>query len=176
MTRSAATLLIGLWLAGAPACGRKGPLVAPAGRAPMPVEGLAAAAGDGTIVLRWTNPVKEISGRPLGALGAVEIWVFDKGLPDGEGRLTSEAIEKTARLVRKIPGREIGASAGTEGEAPGVMMFSYALPAAAAPEKLAFVVRVFDGHGRASEFSAPVAVDLAKKDAGVDRPAAEGVS
>lgn len=177
MTKPVATLLIGLWLAAAPACGRKGPLVAPLGRVPMPVEGLTAAAGDGMIVLRWTNPVKEISGRPLGPLGAVEIWVFDKGLPDGEGRLTSEAIEKTARLVRKIPGKEIGIAAGTEAEAPGVMTFSYAIPAAAAtPEKLAFVVRVFDGKGRASEFSAPVAVDLTRKDTGVDRPAAEGVS
>jgi predicted small lipoprotein YifL len=177
MIRSVATILMGLWLVAAPACGRKGPLVVPRGRAPMPVEGLTAVAEDGRIVLRWTNPVKEISGRPLGPLGAVEIWVFDKGLPAGEGRLTSDAIEKTARLVRKIPGKEIGTSAGTEGEAAGVMTFSYEPPtAAAAPEKLAFAVRVFDGKGRASDFSAPVAVDVTRKDAGVDPPAAEGVS
>ena len=167
MTRFVATLLIGLGLVTAPGCGRKGPLVVPRGGAPMPVEALTAAAAGGMIVLRWTNPTKAISGRPLGPLGAVEIWVFDKGLPAGSGPLTSEAIEKTARLVRKIPGKEIGAS--------GVMTFSYALPAtAAAPEKLAFAVRVFDAKGRASDFSAPVAV--ARKDAGVDPPAAEGVS
>ncbi|MGB8959297.1 MAG: lipoprotein [Candidatus Aminicenantales bacterium] len=169
MTRSFATLLIGLGLVTVAACGRKGPLVVPRGRTPMPVETLTAALAGGTIVLRWTNPTKEISGRPLGPLGAVEVWVFDKGLPAGSGPLTSEAIERTARLARKIPGKEIGAS--------GVMTYSYALPAtAAAPEKLAFAVRVFDAKGRASDFSAPVAVAVARKDAGVDPPAAEGVS
>ena len=167
MTKPVAALLIGLGLVTAPACGRKGPLVVPRGRAPMPVEALTAAAAGGTIVLRWMNPTKEISGRPLGPLGAVEVWVFDKGLPAGNGPLTSDTIEKAARLVRKIPGTEFGAS--------GVMTFSYALPTtAAAPEKLAFAVRVFDAKGRASDFSAPVAV--ARKDAGVDPPAVEGVS
>ena len=122
----------------------------------MPVEALTAAAGDGTVVLRWTNPAKEISGRPLGPLAAVEVWVFDKGLPAGSGPLTSDAIEKTARLVRKIPGQEFGAFAGTAGEGAGVMTFSFPVPPqAAAPAKLAFTVRVFDRKGRASDFSAP---------------------
>jgi len=177
MTKPVTALLIGLGLVAAAACGRKGPLVVPRGRAPMPVAALTATAAEGTIVLRWTNPTKEISGRPLGPLGAVEVWVFDKGLPAGEGPLTSDAIEKAARLVRKIPAGEFGALAGTEGEASGVMTFSYALPASAAPpENLAFAVRVFDGKGRASDFSTPVAVDIARKDAGVDPAAAEGVS
>ncbi len=176
MTKSVATLLIGLGLATVPACGRKGPLTVPPGRAPLPVEALTAAAADGAIVLRWTNPTKEISGRPLGPLGAVEVWVFDRGLPSGKRPLTSDAIEKTARLVRKIPRREFGTLAGTEGKAPGVMTFTYALPAPAPfPEKPAFAVRVLDSKGRASEFSAAVAVDVVRKDAGVDPPAAASV-
>jgi predicted small lipoprotein YifL len=177
MTKPGAALLIGLALAAAPACGRKGPLVLPPGRAPMPVEALSAVAGDGAVVLRWTNPVKEISGRPLGPLGAVEIWVFDKGLPARDRPLTADVIEKTARLARKIPRKEFGTLAGREGEASGVMIVRYDIgTAAAAPPQLAFAVRVLDGKGRASEFSAPVAVELTRKDAGVDPPAAEGVS
>jgi predicted small lipoprotein YifL len=177
MTESVAMLLIGLALVAAPACGRKGPLVLPPGRAPMPVEALSAVAGDGTVVLRWTNPVKEISGRPLGPLGAVEIWVFDKGLPARDRPLKSDQIEKTARLVRKIPRGEFGTSVAMDGEASGVMTFSYRLPTTpAAPEKLAFVVRVIDGKGRASDFSAPAAVEISRKDSGVDPAAAEGVS
>lgn len=179
MARSLATLLIGLGLvlAAAPACGRKGPLVVPQGQAPMPVEGLRAIARDGAVVLRWTNPAKAISGRPLGPLRAVEIWIFDKGLPAGGGPLTSDAIERAARLFRKIPGRELGAFAAPDGEAAGAMTFTVALPATPpAPAKLAFAVRVIDRKGRASEFSAPVAVDGVPKNAGVDRPAAEGVS
>lgn len=177
MTKSVAALLIGLGLVSAAACGRKGPLVLPPGRAPMPVEGLTATAADGTILLRWVNPTKAISGRPLGPLGAIEIWVFDKGLPAAGRPLTPDAIEKAARLVRKVPAKEFGLLAGTPDQAAGAMRFSYVLPAAAAgPGKLAFAVRVFDGKGRASEFSAPVSIDIARKDAGVDPPAAEGVS
>jgi hypothetical protein len=143
----------------------------------MPVEGLSAVAGDGAVVLRWTNPIKEISGRPLGPLGAVEIWAFDKDLPARDRPLAADVIEKTARLVRKIPRREFGTLAGREGEASGVMTFRYEIgAAAAASQKLAFAVRVFDGKGRASEFSAPVAVELTRKDAAVDPPAAERVS
>jgi predicted small lipoprotein YifL len=177
MTKPVAALLVGLGLVSAAACGRKGPLAIPLGRVPMPVEGLTAAAADGAIVLRWANPTKEVSGRPLGPLGAVEVWVFDRGLLSGQGPLASDTVERTARLVRKIPAKEFGTLAGTAGEASRVMTFSYALPKTApAPGKLAFTVRVFDRKGRASEFSAPVAVDIARKDAGVDPRAAEGVS
>ncbi len=177
MAKPFATILIGFGLVAALACGRKGPLVIPPGRAPRPVEALRAVAGDGVVVLRWTNPTKAISGRPLGPLGAVQVWVFDKGLPAGRGPLTSDAIEKTARLAHTIRSQEFGAYAGTEGEAAGIMTFSYVIPTTTpAPEKLAFAVRVLDGKGRASDFSAPVAVDIIRKNAGVDLPAAEGVS
>lgn len=173
MRRPVAAFLLGLSLVAAPACGRKGPLVLPPGRAPLPVEGLTAAAGDGQVVLRWTNPSKQISGHPLGPLGAIEVWVFDRGLPEGPGPLSADRIEKTARLARKIPAREIAASAGG---APGGMTFTYALPPGpAGPAKLAFAVRALDRRGRASEFAGPVTVDILKK-SGVDRAAAVGVS
>jgi predicted small lipoprotein YifL len=177
MTKPVATLLIGLGLVAAPACGRKGPLVLPPGRAPMPVEALTAVAGDGVILLRWTNPVKEISGRPIGPLAAVEVWVFDKGLPAGDRPLLSDMIEKTARLVRRIPRQEFGAFAGTAGENAGVMTWAFPVPPQTAPPaKLAFAVRVIDGRGRASDFSAPVAAEIIRKNAGIARPAAEGAS
>jgi predicted small lipoprotein YifL len=170
-----ATLLIGLLLAAAPACGRKGPLELPPGGAPMPVEALAAVPGDGTVLLRWTNPAKSVSGRPLGPLEAVEVWVFDNGLPDGGRSLTSDAVEKTARLIRRIPRQELGTYARTPGDASGGMAFTYAVGPQAAPARLAFTVRVIDRKGRASEFSAPVAVDLVRKEASIVRRAVEGV-
>jgi predicted small lipoprotein YifL len=171
-----ATLLIGLLLAAAPACGRKGPLELPPGGAPMPVEALAAVPGDGTVLLQWTNPAKSVSGRPLGPLEAVEIWIFDRGLTPGGQSLTADAVEKTARLVRRIQRQELGTFERTPGDASGGMAFTYALGPQAAPAKLAFMVRVIDRRGRASEFSAPVAVDLVRKEASIDRPAVEGVS
>jgi hypothetical protein len=178
MTKPVAALLIALGLASAAACGRKGPLVLPQGRAPLPVAGLTVVAGEGQVALRWTNPTKEISGRPLGALGAIEIWVFDQGLPEGgEGTRASDMIEKTARLVRRIPEREIAAYRPAEGEAPGTMTFAYAVPpGAASPAKLAFAVRVFDRRGRASEFAGPVALDISRKVGGVDPAPGQGVS
>lgn len=173
MARTLAMLLLGLALAAAPGCGRKGPLQLPQGREPLPVEALTAAAADGTILLRWTNPVKAVSGRPADPLEAVEVWIFDQGLPAAGRPVTPDEIEKTARLVRRLTRPEIeGAAAGA---GPTVMTFSYVLPASA-PAKLAFTVRVVDRKGRASDFAAPVGVDTARKDAGVARPAPEVVS
>ena len=74
----------------------------------MPVEALTAAAATTTSSC-WTNPVKAVSGRPVGPLGAVEIWVFDRGLPAGGGPLTPGESRRSARLVRRIPRPEFGA-------------------------------------------------------------------
>jgi len=170
MARPIVTLLIALVVALAPACGRKGPLELPPGRAPMPAEDLTAVPGEGTVALAWRNPVKAVSGRPLGPLGAVEVWVFEGDPAAGE-------FEKKARLVKKFTGRELAALAAAGAEPPGAMAFTFAVPAAAAaPAKLAFAVRVFDRAGRASALTTPVAVDLPRKDAGADRRAGEGVS
>jgi predicted small lipoprotein YifL len=173
MTRPLALLLAGLSLAAAVSCGRKGPLVLPPGRVPLPVAGLRAVAGEGRVELSWTNPVKDIAGRPLGAIRSVEIWVFDQGLPEGGGPLTSDRIEKTARLARRIAGREIAARP----EAAGVVTFAYVLPpGAAAPAKLAFAVRVVGSHGRVSEFAGPVEAETARKQALADLAADGGAS
>jgi predicted small lipoprotein YifL len=161
MAKTLVTVLLGLCWAATPACGRKGPLELPPGRAPMPVTDLKAAPFSETVLLTWTNPVKAVSGRPLGPLEAVEIWVFDGGLAAGGPALSSEEVEKTARLVRRIPREELGSAA---------MSFSFAVPPRS-PGKLAFVVRVIDRRGRASDFSAPAAVDLVRRVARVERPA-----
>jgi len=173
MAKPLATLTIGLCIVLAPGCGRKGPLELPPGRAPMPVEALTAVPGDGTVRLQWTNPVKAISGKAVEPLEAVEVWVFDKELPAGGRPLTSGDVEKSARLVHRISRQEFAAYAGMAGEASGVMTFAYPVALRPpAPSKLAFTVRVFDRKGRASEFAAPAAVNLARK----DPPAAGGAS
>ncbi len=174
MAKTWATLLLGLGLALAPGCGRKGPLGLPPGQAPMAVEGLSAVAGDSAVLVRWTNPVKAVSGKPVEALETVEVWVFERELPAAGRALTSEEVEKKGRLARRIPRAELEAMAGTAGEAPGTMTFSYVLPpSSAAPAKLAFTVRVFDRKGRASDFAAPAAVEPARRLAAVG-PSAPG--
>ena len=166
MKSAAALLALGLALLPGPACGKKGPLQPPLSAGPKPVEGLTARQRAETVILEWTNPEKAVDGRPVGALEAVEIWVFDRGLPAGDRPLTSDEVEKTARLVRKIPRREFGTYAEKTGDGSATMAFSFdAGPPASVPAKLAFTVRVFDRRGRASEFSAPVTVDVARKDA-----------
>jgi len=176
MTKPLATLTIGLSIALAPGCGRKGPLVLPPGGAPMPVEALTASPARNAVLLQWVNPVKAVSGKPVGPLEAVEVWVFDKGLPAGGRPLASGDIEKSARLVRRILRREFDSFYLVSGESP-VLAYIYAVvPGPSVPSRLAFTVRVFDRKGRASDFAMPAAIDLSGKDPGLDRPAAEGVS
>ncbi len=176
MDKRIAMLFAGLCLAAGPACGRKGPLVLPPGRAPLPVAGLSAAAGRGAVVLRWIDPVKTVSGRPLGPLAAVEIWVFDRGLPAAGAPLTAGSVEKAARLAGRIPAAEFAVHRVPAGEGSGVMTFTYDLPpGTAVPAKLAFTVRVVDRKGRFSEFAAPAVVETPGRTPGVDRPAAPGV-
>jgi len=176
MTKPLATLLIGLCLVAAPACGRKGPLELPPGRAPMAVEGLRAVQRGETVVLEWTNPGKAVSGRPVGLLGSVEIWVFERGLPAAGRAPTSAEVEKTARLCRRIPQKEF-ASFEVRAGAPGSgMVFPFIFdPGPAGPKSLAFTVRVIDAKGRVSDFAPPVAVELVRKNTFVDRSAAKGV-
>lgn len=166
MDKPAAPLLValGLCLAVAPACGRKGPLVTPKSGAPGPVQGLSAAAGEGGIVLRWTNPSRTVSGRPLGPLAAIEVWVFDGGLPAGPGRLDEETVDKTARRIR-LPREEFAALWGPGGEAAGVMTYLHA-PAAGAEAAPAFAVRVVDRKGRVSAFAGPVAAEPVRRSPG----------
>jgi len=177
MARPYLTLVLGLGLLAVPACGRKGPLVLPAGREPMPVEKLTADPGRESVLLTWTNPVKAVSGKPVGPLEAVEVWVFDQGLTSRGRALTSDDVEKAARLVRRISRQEFDSFKSMPGGPPGVLAYAVpVVPGPAGPAKLAFTVRVFDAKGRASEFAAPVAVEIGRENAEVDRPAPEGVS
>lgn len=161
MARPFATLILGLPLLVFPACGRKGPLEIPPGREPMAVEGLTAAQRGQVVFLEWTNPVKAVSGRPLAVLGAVEIWIFDKGLPAGGRPLASAEVEKTARLARRIPKEEFGSFQGRAGARESRMAFPFVFdPGPAGPKSLVFAVRVIDSKKRASDFTVPAAVDI----------------
>ncbi|HSA97075.1 MAG TPA: hypothetical protein VLJ16_13555 [Acidobacteriota bacterium] len=138
MVKRLLALTLGLSLAvAATACGRKGPLALPPGRAPMPVERLTAVAKDGSVVLSWVNPVKTVAGKPLGTLGAVEIWVQAAG-------------EKAPRLVRRI-------------EVQGTAVSSFMLePGPGAAKGSSFTVRVFDRKGRASDFAQAVPAETVR--------------
>ena len=176
MAKPLATLLIGLCLAAGPACGRKGPLELSPGRAPMAVDGLAAVQRGEAVVLKWTNPGQAVSGRPLGPLGSVEIWVFDRGLPAVGRALTSSEVEKTARLVRRIPEGEFASFKVLDGAPASAMAFPFVFdPGPAGPKSLAFTVRVLDAKGRASDFSPPVTVEIVRERSFVDRSAVKGV-
>lgn len=143
--RPAALFVMGLSIAAVAACGRKGPLELPPGRAPMGVERLTAVLEDGAVRLTWTNPVKTVAGKPLGRLEIVEIWVFEKDPPAAGSLPPPEAVEKNARPFLKI-------FADSRGET-----MSRAIRLLGGAKALAFTVRVRDRKGRQSAFS-PVAV------------------
>lgn len=150
-TQRLAALFLGLCLAAGTACGRKSPLALPRGQAPMPVERLSAVPKDGTVSLAWTNPVKTVSGKPVGPLAAVEIWVFERDAPAAGSAPRPDAIEASARLVRRI-------------EAPATSFVYEADPAG--PKTLTFTVRVFDRAGRASDYSPVSVAEISRATAG----------
>jgi predicted small lipoprotein YifL len=150
MAKRLAALLAGLALAAGTACGRKGPLVLPQGGAPLPVERLSAVAKDGAVVLTWANPVKAVSGRPLGDPGGIEIWVFEREVPAAGVPPSPAAVEASARLVGRISGREAAAAS---------FVFE---PVPAGAKSLAFTVRVVDRKGRASDFSPPAVAEIVR--------------
>jgi predicted small lipoprotein YifL len=161
MARPLATLLLAFPLLVFPACGRKGPLEIRPGHEPMIVGDLAATQRGQAVLLEWTNPVKTVSGHPLTGLEVVEIWVFDTGLPVGGPAFTSAAVEKGARLARRIPKEEFGSFQGRPGARDTGMAFTFVFdPSPAGPKRLAFAVRVIDSKRRASDFTAPAGVDI----------------
>ncbi len=146
MAKPIGALLVVLALLVPAACGRRGPLELPAGRAPMAAADLTALAEGAEIVLSWTNPGKTLAGRPLRELEAVEIWVFEGALPAAGRGPSAAEVERSARLVRKIPAA-----------APGIRM-SYRFvppPGAAGARRLAFTVRFIGPDGRLSDPSVP---------------------
>lgn len=77
-TRPALLALLALLVL--PACGRKGPPVAPEVRVPMPPTTLAATVHAGEIALTWGNPTRRADGSRLRDLDAVTLWrVVDQG-------------------------------------------------------------------------------------------------
>jgi predicted small lipoprotein YifL len=162
MTRTAGTLILVSAILAASGCGRKGPLVLPPGRDPMPAERVSAVLEEGAIVLAWTNPVKTVSGKPLGPLGTIEIWVFEKDVPAAGATLSPEEITKRGRLLLKTP---------PDG---GEATMSRSVPVPEGAKSLAFTVRVRDRRGRASGFSPLVVVDIARTSAGAVVPEREG--
>jgi predicted small lipoprotein YifL len=154
MSMRIVSLLIGLSLVAGASCGRKGPLALPQGQAPMAVERLSAVAKDGTVVLTWENPVKTVSGKPLGPLGEIEIWVFERNAPAAGASVRPDAVEASARLVRRIAVKDAAVSS---------FVFE---PSPAGPNSLAFTVRVLDRKGRASDFSPPAVAEIVRAPAG----------
>ncbi len=161
MKRRAALFALGLSVLPGPACGKKGPLQPPLPAGPKPVDGLAVRQRAATALLTWTNPEKAVDGRRLGRLEAVEIWVYDRGLPTGARPVPEAEVERTARLARTIPRAEFASFGGPEEGPPGGMNFPFVFdPGPAGPKDLAFTVRVLDGKRRASEFAAPVGLSV----------------
>lgn len=161
MKRAAAILALGLALLTGAACGKKGPLQPPLSAGPKPVEGLTARQRAGTVILGWANPEKAVDGRPVGTLEAVEVWVFDQGLPAGARPGREADVERAARLARRIPRSEFASFQGPAEGPTRRMAFPFVFePVPEGPKALAFTVRVFDGKRRASEFASPVAVSV----------------
>jgi predicted small lipoprotein YifL len=70
-----ALLLVGA--TGLPACGRKGPLVAPETRAPAPVADLRAVVRDGAVELAWTVPTSRMDGTRLREVERTRLYRVD---------------------------------------------------------------------------------------------------
>jgi len=148
--RPAALIVLGLSFAAWAGCGRKGPLELPPGREPMPAEGLKAVAEGGAVRLTWANPAKTVAGKPLEAVGAVEIMIFEKDPPAAGAAPGPEAVQANARRVARLEAAEAAA---------GSYLFT---PPPGGPGSLAFTVRVFDRKGRASAFSSPAVAVLTR--------------
>jgi hypothetical protein len=164
MAKQLAKLLLGLLVVAGPACGRKGPLEVPQGRVPMAIERILAVARDGRVVLEWTNPAKTVSGRPLGPLAEVEIWVFERDIPAAGTSLSTSMVEKSARLAHRLV---------ADPSAAGSFVFD---PGPSGPERLAFTARVLDRKGRASDFSPLAVVAIVRPPTVLDRTTVTGVS
>lgn len=161
MKRPAGILALGLAVICAPACGRKGPLQRPVSPRPQAVEKLVARQRGASVVFEWTNPARAIDGRPLRALRAAEVWVLDLGPAGAKGPLKPRDFETRARLVRRVPARELRSASGrVSGTAADAIVVYPVSGDGFHPGTQAFSVRVLDDKGRPSEFSAPVPVDL----------------
>jgi hypothetical protein len=158
-----------------PACGKKGPILAPLVLIPQKVETLKALQIGGRILLEWTNPESYIDGRALAGISGAEVWVYEKSYPAKTvaSPPSAEEFEVHARRAEMIDesGEPIkpvkdASKKGRSGSAPKkqpppkLFQYSYALsPNDLKGMTLTFGLKVKDAlKGRLSEFSKLVTV------------------
>jgi hypothetical protein len=111
--------------------------------------------------LEWTNPERSVDGRPLRSFGAAELWALALGPGGANNVLKPREFEARARLVRRIPAKELRpASPGSSGKSTAVTFVYRIAGEGFRPGTLAFSVRILDEKKRPSEFCPPFPVDL----------------
>lgn len=156
-----AVLVLAL-VAGAAACGKKGPLSLPQSSIPAAVEVISARQRGRTIVLEWTLPAKNVDGRPCGPLNSVEIWVLEyaPGRPHDQKK-PGPGLTGEAALVASIPRAEFASAMKAPVREPGIMTHVFAPAVFEAGRVYDFYLRALNGRKRPGEFSDPVSVVLA---------------
>lgn len=159
MARPFGTLLLGMAILAGTACGRKGPLELPPGREPMAVEKPAAFQRGDKIVLEWTNPDRAVSGRPLD-VAAVEIRALEEAFETAPPSPQAGDVEKRAEPALRIKRDEFPRHRTAPGMDDLKMRYEHAFDGRRAGSvRYSFLIRVFDGSGRASEFGPPVTIE-----------------
>jgi len=158
-----------------PACGKKGPILAPLVLTPQNVETIKAVQVGGRILLEWTNPESYIDGRALAGISGAEVWVYGKSFPaktvaappsaeefEAHAR-RAEMIDESGEPVKPVKNAaKKGQAAAAPKKQPPPKAFQYSYPLSPNDLKgmtLTFGVRVKDAvKGRLSEFSKLVTV------------------
>jgi hypothetical protein len=168
----------------APACGKKGGILAPLTLVPQKVETLKAAQRGGLVLLEWTNPTAYIDGRALDEISEIEIWLEERpdppapapgakppvkppAPPPAAGDFAARAkrlavlsvAAKPAPRSARNPKDKKPAASSTAPKAPPNASYVYRLdPARWAGRTFAFALRVRDTKKkRLSDFSSEVA-------------------
>ncbi len=158
-----------------PACGKKGPILAPLVLIPQKVETLKALQIGGRILLEWTNPESYIDGRALAGISGAEVWVYEKNAPaktvasppsaeEFEAHAKrADMIDESGEPVKSAKdGAKKGRTAAAPKKQPPPKSFQYSYPLSPNDLKgmtLTFGLKVKDAlKGRLSEFSTLVTV------------------
>lgn len=159
MARPFGMLLLGMAILAGTACGRKGPLELPPGREPMAVDRPAAFQRGDKIVLEWANPDRAVSGRPLD-VAAVELRVLEEAVETAAPPSPRAGdVEKRAEPVVRIQRDDFPRYRTAPAPDDSKMRYEHAFDGRRAGSlRYSFLVRVFDGSGRASEFGPPVTI------------------
>ncbi len=158
MMRTAAILILGATIMAGPACGKKGPLERPLVREPQPVSRLSAFQRGGRVVLEWTNPAKYADGRPLPAVGAVEIWGFESDPEATEAPPKPADFARAARRLQRVERSRFAAELRGTPDPGGSLAWTRDAPAPGRMVTLS--VRTFDSRGHGSEFAPPASVKV----------------